>query len=205
MKVTINNELNLLIKHIEARDKIAIEKFYSSLVVNKSVAEKICLLSTLNSLLFDYYKKKSSYPCEELFFKNIKRIYQNNIDKAIFIDYVDLFNNNEDYENNYIKMAIQYIDDNLENNLNLDILASQLHISKNYFSNLFKKVTGQNFSKYVNLKRVKKAKYLLEDTDYPLDLIAQACGYNSQSHFTTTFLEFVKETPGAYRNKFKDI
>lgn len=201
MKKLIGNQLKHLINSIEQMDVDAIRAFYNSLVEKKNENEKITSISTFNALVYIHFRKYYNEKCEEIFIKNFNRLLEGEISSSIFEDYVVLASCIETIDNDYINLAIHYIEENLENELTLDLLANQLHISKNYFSNLFKKVTGLRFCNYVNLRRIERAKHLLVDTKYPIDLIAQKCGYNSQSHFNTTFLSYEKTTPGTYRNK----
>lgn len=201
MKKLIGNQLKHLINSIEQMDVDAIRAFYNSLVEKKNENEKISSISTFNTLVYIHFRKYYNEKCEEIFIKNFNRLLEGEISSSIFEDYVVLASCIETIDNDYINLAIHYIEENLENELTLDLLANQLHISKNYFSNLFKKVTGLRFCNYVNLRRIERAKHLLVDTKYPIDLIAQKCGYNSQSHFNTTFLSYEKTTPGTYRNK----
>lgn len=97
--------------------------------------------------------------------------------------------------------ALEYIDKNLDKELTLDIVADHLDLSTNYFSRLFNKKVGERFSRYINIQRINKAKRMLKFSSNDIVSIAQCCGFNSQSHFSTTFLKLEKLTPSQYRKE----
>lgn len=70
----------------------------------------------------------------------------------------------------------QYIDENYSMNLSLDLLAAQVHLSPSYFSKLFKREMGENFSTYILNTRIEQAKLLLQTTDKKAYEIAEAVG-----------------------------
>lgn len=161
--------------------------------------ESLCFLSSCNALIYSYLKKDKKDEYYEIFYNNCKNLKNNDFCHKMINSYLDKCSlcincNNED-----ILSAMSYINDNLDKDLSLDNVANQIHLSKNYFGNLFKKTTGMRFTQYVNEKRIEKSKALLLNTKWPLDIIAQKCGYNSQSHFSTTFLNIVGTSPGSYR------
>ncbi|MGD1919766.1 MAG: AraC family transcriptional regulator [Pleurocapsa sp.] len=59
-----------------------------------------------------------------------------------------------------LKQAIEYINDNLENKIELKNIAEELDISLYYFSRLFRQSLGVSPYKYVIEQRVEKAKQL---------------------------------------------
>ncbi|RKH88769.1 helix-turn-helix transcriptional regulator, partial [Corallococcus sp. AB038B] len=57
---------------------------------------------------------------------------------------------------------------------------------------------------YVERLRVEKAEGLIRDTELPLADIALACGFSSQSRFTTAFRRATGFTPARYRRGTED-
>ena len=101
---------------------------------------------------------------------------------------------------NKLEQAKEYINENLETNIQLKDIARELDISQYYFSHLFRKSTGISPYRYVIQQRVAKAKELLINTSMSISEIALACGFNSQSQLTMHFRKLTGTTPKQYRN-----
>jgi len=86
-----------------------------------------------------------------------------------------------------IKFALDYILENFSQNITLDQLASLLNYNKDYFSRMFKQVTGTGFKSYLLLTRLQAAEKMLLTTNKSIQEIAISCGFNDSNHFSTTF------------------
>ena len=96
------------------------------------------------------------------------------------------------------------VTDYIKNNLTADDLfqgamAEMAGISKDYFSRIFRSVTGLNYSKWLNLIRLEKAAELLADKDMTLTEIAMLSGFQSISSFNRVFHTEKGMSPGEYR------
>jgi AraC-like DNA-binding protein len=94
-----------------------------------------------------------------------------------------------------------YIDTHPSEDLSLDRLSNEVHLSKYHFARRFKAETGQTPWAYVQEARVDRAKTLLTTTECSLTEIALRAGFCDQSHLTRTFKRFEDVTPGAYREQ----
>lgn len=99
-----------------------------------------------------------------------------------------------------LEQAIEYINDNLEENIKLEDIAKELDISQYYFSHLFRESMGISPYRYVIQQRVERVKQLLTNTEMSIAEIALACGFNSQSQMTLHFRKSTGTTPKKYRN-----
>lgn len=97
-----------------------------------------------------------------------------------------------------LHLIVDYIEANLELDLNLEELANLVEISPNYFSTLFKHSTGTTPHKYVIQARVKRARELLKGEMTIAD-IAQIVGFSHQSHLNLHFKRLVGLTPQQFR------
>lgn len=98
-----------------------------------------------------------------------------------------------------IEKAITFINNNLECELTLEVLAAKANMSRTYFSTAFKRLNGIPPWDYITLKRVGLAKELLSDHSRTIMDIATSCGFNNISHFNRIFKRYTGRTPSEYR------
>jgi len=84
--------------------------------------------------------------------------------------------------------------------LSLQLVASYLNISPNYFSKMFSQETGQTFIEYVTEQRMNKAKELFKTTSYRTYEIAEMVGYNDAHYFCNVFKKETGYTTKDFRN-----
>ena len=99
------------------------------------------------------------------------------------------------------------VTDYIKNNLTADDLsqgamAEMAGISREYFSRIFKNVTGMNYSKWLNMIRLEKATELLAEEGRTLTEIAMLSGFQSIPSFNRVFREEKGIAPGEYRALF---
>jgi len=116
---------------------------------------------------------------------------------------------NDKFKNGYgekfalFKAVEQYITDNLKEDINLKDTAAKFNLSPYYFSRTFKKVFGYNFSDYLNLIRINKAKELLKDDSLSIKEICYLVGYSDPNYFSKVFKKYEGVTPTEYREKLR--
>ena len=93
----------------------------------------------------------------------------------------------------------EFIDSHLGEDLTVETLASQACLSPFHFARAFKAATGTAPHRYVTGRRIEYAKSLIAKGRLPLGIIAEMCGFSSQSHLTRCFKRIVGVTPGALR------
>lgn len=98
-----------------------------------------------------------------------------------------------------LRRAIEYIHDNLEQNLFVAEIAAATDINPYYFARLFKDAIGMAPHQYLQKQRIERAKVLLAATDLPIAEIGYRLGFSSQSHFSATFHRLAAMTPSEYR------
>ena len=97
-------------------------------------------------------------------------------------------------------MVTDYIKNNLTaDDLSQGTMAEMAGISRDYFSRIFRNVTGTNYSKWLNIIRLEKATELLEDQKMTLTEIAMHSGFQSISSFNRVFHAEKGMSPGEYR------
>ena len=112
-----------------------------------------------------------------------------------------LMGDNCDDQLNYIQHALLYITKNFRNKVTLSSTAKQIGLTPTYFSNVFKKETGMNFSTYLDNIRFSYAKNLLSFTQYPILEISQMSGFENYVNFAKRFKKIVGLTPREFRER----
>lgn len=100
-----------------------------------------------------------------------------------------------------IEVAKQYINNHLDEEVSLEEVAKKLGLNPSYFSQLFKKETGETFISYRIRLRMNLAKQLLLRKEVRVTDIPGLIGLNDHPHFTKTFKKFTGQTPSEYRMK----
>ncbi len=100
-----------------------------------------------------------------------------------------------------VMTAIDYVEDHLSENLDLETVARGLHYSKYYLHRMFRKEAGLTIHDYVQRRKLTEAARLLVFTDQPIMELALMAGYESRQAFTGAFKEMYKQTPNQYREK----
>lgn len=103
-----------------------------------------------------------------------------------------------------LKAALTYIGENYSTVTEREA-AVACGLSYNYFSSAFKKATGQSFSDYLTVIRLKEAEKLLVSSDASVTEIAYAVGFSDTSHFISRFKDYRQTTPGRFRSKMQSL
>jgi len=98
-----------------------------------------------------------------------------------------------------ILKAIEYINDNLAEDTSCKAVSKHVNMNSSYFSRLFSKELGMNFSDFVLEKRITRASELLSNTKHSVDEIASMVGIESVSYFYRIYKKMTGKTPGDVR------
>ena len=100
-----------------------------------------------------------------------------------------------------LQIAIDYINMNIQHDINVNEIASAIGYSYDYFRHQFQKIYGIGIKEYIIKEKIKRIKQRLENTDDSLDLIAKDYSYSNQAHFSSSFKKVTGCTPSEYRKK----
>lgn len=98
-----------------------------------------------------------------------------------------------------IRQVTDFIQEHLNQDLSLEMLAQQISFSTYYFARLFHRATGESPHQFVLRQRIERAQRLIQETDMPLALIALETGFANQSHLGRVFKRQLGLTPHTYR------
>lgn len=99
---------------------------------------------------------------------------------------IDVANTRDIISNHFLQPVLDYISQNLSNELNLDHLASSFYMSKFHLMREFKKYTGTTIHRYILQKRLILSKELLLE-GMPIKDIYWKCGFCDYSNFFRAF------------------
>jgi AraC-like DNA-binding protein len=102
-----------------------------------------------------------------------------------------------------IRKACLYFRENLNTNVNIEKLATDLHVGYSYFRQMFRKYTGISPTQYHLSLRIQKAKDLLVSTDQSFKEIANDLGFESYFYFSRVFKDKTGESPLEFRKVHK--
>ena len=98
-----------------------------------------------------------------------------------------------------LRKVIDYINQNMGNQVTLHQMAEAASMSPKYFCRFFYQMTNHTPIEYLNMQRIEYACYALSATDEPVTSIALSCGFNDLSYFIRTFKRYKGVTPRQYR------
>lgn len=91
-----------------------------------------------------------------------------------------------------IAHAASYINNNLNSELNIDILARISNMSRSYFSKMFKKYIGIGVVDYINMCRLNNVNRIRKNTDCTIIEAAFDSGYKTSSNFYRALKKYSK-------------
>jgi AraC-like DNA-binding protein len=95
-----------------------------------------------------------------------------------------------------------YIQENFHNAITRESIAHHFGLAPNHVSRLFRKEGFMRFNDYLNLVRVNRAKFMLQNYNMTLKEIAASCCYSDPAYFCRVFKKVCKVTPTEYRTSY---
>jgi AraC-like DNA-binding protein len=92
-----------------------------------------------------------------------------------------------------------YIQENFQTAITRESVAQHFGLAPNHISRVFRKEGLMKFNDYLNLVRVNRAKFMLQNYGLTLKEIAFDCGYADTAYFCRVFKKTCKVTPTEYR------
>ncbi|MGB1289003.1 MAG: helix-turn-helix domain-containing protein, partial [Aggregatilineales bacterium] len=96
-----------------------------------------------------------------------------------------------------VVLVRDYLEAHYMENVRLDDLAAEAHLSPYHLLRVFQRETGLSPHKYLTNIRIQKARTFLESGMSPIE-VATLTGFTDQSHLTRWFKRIVGITPGRY-------
>ena len=100
-----------------------------------------------------------------------------------------------------VNKVIMYINDELENDLTVESIAANFHISTSHLSRIFREHVGITLVEYLNVRRVEESQYYLRHTNKSITSISEQFHFCNQSYFTRIFKKYTGVTPKHFRDE----
>ncbi len=98
-----------------------------------------------------------------------------------------------------IEEAIIYFNENFAQNIEIETYAQNQHMSICWFIRMFKQYMGVPPLQYIRSIRIRRAKELLEGSDYTIGEISAIVGYENPLYFSRIFKQATGVSPREYR------
>jgi AraC-like DNA-binding protein len=92
-----------------------------------------------------------------------------------------------------------YVQENFQSPITRESVADHFGLAPNHVSRLFRKEGLMRFNDYLNLVRINRAKFMLQNYSMTLKEIASDCCYNDAAYFCRAFKKICNVTPTEYR------
>lgn len=99
-----------------------------------------------------------------------------------------------------IDLITKMIDEKYSEQITIDEIAKKVYLTPSYICNLFKENMKESIIDYLTSVRLKHAQRLLADSSLRIYEIAEKCGFNSTSYFSSVFKNTLGISPKDFRN-----
>lgn len=113
-----------------------------------------------------------------------------------------MFTGQKKHEDNPIKQAQEYIENNVTEKISVEDLSSMYAIGRRHFERRFKKATNNTPVEYIQRVKIEAAKKQLESTPKNINEVMYDVGYTDAKAFRTVFKKITGLSPIDYRNKY---
>ncbi|HSJ66318.1 MAG TPA: AraC family transcriptional regulator [Anditalea sp.] len=100
---------------------------------------------------------------------------------------------------NRLAFVVDYIKENIRENLNMELLSDKACMSKSHFSRSFKNELGVSPTDYILQERLKLARKYLKSTENQVQEVCFMSGFNNITYFIRAFKQEFGVTPKAFQ------
>lgn len=100
-----------------------------------------------------------------------------------------------------IRQALEYMNDNFAENIDIDTLAEKAFMSRSHFMHSFKAIAGMGAIEYLNKLRIRKVCEILQSDKMSIAEAAFSCGFKNLSNFNRQFKKAMGISPKEYKSR----
>jgi len=116
-----------------------------------------------------------------------------------------IFNGQKDHEDEPVKKAQEFIENNFQEKITVDQLASMFAIGRRNLERRFKKATSNSVVEYMQRVKIEAAKKNFETSRENVNEVMYKVGYTDSKAFRVTFKKITGLSPIQYRAKYNRI
>lgn len=116
-----------------------------------------------------------------------------------------IFQGQKTHEDEPVKKAQEFIEQNFTERITVDQLASMLAVGRRNLERRFKKATSNTIVEYIQRVKIEAAKKSLESSRENVNEVMYKVGYSDLKAFRSTFKKITGISPMEYRNKYRKI
>jgi transcriptional regulator GlxA family with amidase domain len=113
-----------------------------------------------------------------------------------------VFKGQKDHEDDTIRQAQQFIEENFQERISVDQLASRFAVGRRNLERRFKKATSNTVVEYIQRVKIEAAKMSLESSRENVNEVMYNVGYTDPKAFRITFKRFTGVSPVQYRSRY---
>lgn len=106
-------------------------------------------------------------------------------------------------QSNELGASLKLLHQSFRDNIAITELAAAAHLSLSSFQRKFKSCFSMSPKEYMRHLKVQDACHKIIQTTMSFAEISYECGFSDQSHFSREFTRLMRESPSAYRNRYK--
>jgi transcriptional regulator GlxA family with amidase domain len=129
------------------------------------------------------------------------KVFQIEIDRNSQSQFM-IFHTQKDHEDEQIKKAQTFIENNYSDKISVDDLATMVGLSRRNLERRFRKVTYNSIVEYIQRVRIEAAKQSLERNRENVNEAMYKAGYSDNKAFRSTFKKITGLSPLEYRRKY---
>jgi AraC-like DNA-binding protein/mannose-6-phosphate isomerase-like protein (cupin superfamily) len=101
----------------------------------------------------------------------------------------------------HVRRALRYVERHFREPLTLAQVAAVAHLSPHWFSEQFRRATGDSFQSYLKRRRLQFARALLESTELGVTEVGHAAGFSDPSYFARAYRSHYGRSPSGSRER----
>lgn len=101
-------------------------------------------------------------------------------------------------KNRLVESVKSYVEARYNQEISFMGLAQELHVHPKYLSQLFKRISGENFVSYLNQYRIDRAIEFLQSGQHMMYEISEMVGFNNPAYFSQVFKMVTGRSPSDY-------
>lgn len=131
----------------------------------------------------------------------IAKYFEIEIDRFSQASFI-MFRGQKEHEDEPVKRAQEFIEQNFQNKLTVEQLADMFSIGRRSLERRFKKATSNTVIEYIQRVKIEAAKKSFETSSKNVSEVMYDVGYNDTKAFRATFKKLSGLSPLEYRNRY---